>query len=146
MDHRGERLSAEPATPDPLADLEALCDVIESAYEFMLAYASRGMPKETGSEIRETLGKLDRGLTDLADCVVRSVGVLHADAVAEYEPFIDMIRRDAADARAAIRLVTIQPSIGSQLVDNLNASVHLRALLTDLFLVDEVLKSRRRKA
>jgi hypothetical protein len=34
-----------------------------------------------------------------------------------------------------------QPSIGSQLVDNLNASIHLRALLTDLFLLDAVLKS-----
>jgi hypothetical protein len=112
----------------------------------MLAYASRGIPKETGSEIRDTLGRLDRSLVNLADCVVRSVGVLHADAAGEYDAFIDLIRRDAADARAAIRLVTIQPSIGSQLVDNLNASVHLRALLTDLFLVDEVLKSRRRKA
>jgi hypothetical protein len=26
------------------------------------------------------------------------------------------------------------------LVDNLNASIHLRALLTDLFLIDEILK------
>jgi hypothetical protein len=29
-------------------------------------------------------------------------------------------------------------------VDNLNASIHLRALLTDLFLIDEVLKNLRR--
>jgi len=27
------------------------------------------------------------------------------------------------------------------MVDNLNASIHLRALLTDLFLIDEVLKA-----
>ena len=33
-----------------------------------------------------------------------------------------------------------QPSIGSQLVDNLNASTHLRAVLTDLFLLAEILK------
>ena len=32
--------------------------------------------------------------------------------------------------------------ISSQLIDNLNASIHLRALLTDLFVVDEALKSR----
>jgi hypothetical protein len=32
------------------------------------------------------------------------------------------------------------------LVDNLNASIHLRALLTDLFLVDEVLKTQRHSA
>jgi hypothetical protein len=29
------------------------------------------------------------------------------------------------------------------LIDNLNASIHLRALLTDLFLVDEILKPQR---
>ncbi len=38
-----------------------------------------------------------------------------------------------------MRLVAAQPSISSQLIDNLNANVHLRALLTDLFLVDELL-------
>jgi hypothetical protein len=37
-------------------------------------------------------------------------------------------------------LVRAHPAIGSALVDNLNASIHLRALLTDLFLVDEALK------
>ena len=42
-----------------------------------------------------------------------------------------------------MQLVLAQPSISSQLVDNLNASIHLRALLTDLFLIDEVLKTHR---
>jgi hypothetical protein len=36
--------------------------------------------------------------------------------------------------------VLAQPAISSQLVDNLNASIHVRALLTDLFLLDEALK------
>jgi hypothetical protein len=137
-------VSEDGAQPGPLAELEAFCDTIESAYEFMLAYASRGIVKEAGSEIRDTLGRLDGALADLAGCVTRAVDTMHADAAGDYAPFVDLMRRDAADARAAIRLITLQPSIGSQLVDNLNASVHLRALLTDLFLVDEVLKSRKR--
>jgi len=33
--------------------------------------------------------------------------------------------------------VLAQDQIGSQLVDNLNASLHLRTVLTDLFLIDE---------
>ena len=53
-----------------------------------------------------------------------------------------MLDRDARDALAAVQLVQVQPSISSQLVDNLNASIHLRALLTDLFLLDEILKPR----
>jgi len=31
-------------------------------------------------------------------------------------------------------------------IDNLNASIHVRALLTDLFLVDEILKPQRMQA
>ena len=46
-----------------------------------------------------------------------------------------------ASTLAAMRLVLAQPSISSQLVDNLNASIHVRALLTDLFLIDEILKA-----
>ena len=65
----------------------------------------------------------------------RDSGGLHA--------FIDVIGRDARNAQAALQLVLAQPAISSQLVDNLNASIHLRALLTDLFLIDEVLKNRR---
>ena len=37
---------------------------------------------------------------------------------------------------------TIEPPIEGmeKLIDNLNASIHIRALLTDLFLIDETLK------
>ena len=51
-----------------------------------------------------------------------------------------VVERDVQSARAAVTLVLAQPSISSQLVDNLNASIHLRTVLTDLFLLDEVLK------
>jgi hypothetical protein len=44
---------------------------------------------------------------------------------------------DAEKAGAAIALVLAQEKISSELVDNLNASIHLRALLTDLFLLSE---------
>ena len=57
-----------------------------------------------------------------------------------------MLERDASDAQAAIQLAMAQPSISSHLIDNLNASIHLRALLTDLFLIDEILKQRTKAA
>jgi hypothetical protein len=50
------------------------------------------------------------------------------------------LERDARNSQAAIQLVLAQTSISSQLIDNLNAWIHLRALLTDLFLIDEILK------
>ena len=51
---------------------------------------------------------------------------------------IDVTSADAARAGAAVRIVLTQETISSQLIDNLNASSHLRALLTDLFLLDDV--------
>jgi hypothetical protein len=60
----------------------------------------------------------------------------------KYEAFISVLDRDAQDSLAALELVLAQPAISSQLIDNLNASIHLRALLTDLFLVGEILRSQ----
>ena len=53
------------------------------------------------------------------------------------DDFSQVIVDDANKARAAIGLVLGQSGISSELVDNLNASIHLRALLTDLFLLTE---------
>ena len=61
---------------------------------------------------------------------------------APYDAFIDVIERDAKSSQAAIQLVLAQPAISSQMVDNLNASIHVRALLTDVFLIDELLKQQ----
>jgi len=125
------------------ADFAARCDTIEGAYEFFLAYASQGLLSDQGSEkgreVREYLGRCDGALTGIGGLIMGFVERAGLDP-APYRRFADVIERDARDASAAIRLVLAQPAIGSQLVDNLNASIHLRALLTDLFLIDEALK------
>jgi hypothetical protein len=64
----------------------------------------------------------------------------------KYEAFFEVMKRDGAGAIAAVDLVLTQPAISSQLIDNLNASIHLRALLADLFLVTEVLEGRQTQA
>ena len=128
------------------AELNARCDAIEECYEFMLAYAGQGLEGEAGgksAQIREFLGKCDGALTGLADFITAFTSRLEVET-APYAAFMKVIDRDAHDAQAAVRLVLAQPTISSQLVDNLNASIHLRALLTDLFLIDEVFKAQRR--
>lgn len=126
------------------SEFAARCDAIEEAYEFMLAYAAQGLPHEqgstSGSQIREFLRKCERALDGLADAAGRAVRELDREQAAPFEAFVMVLDQDARNARAAIRLVLAQPAIGSQLVDNLNASSHLRAVLTDLFLLDEALK------
>jgi hypothetical protein len=106
------------------------CNTVEEAYEFMLAYAGQGVAE--GVEIREYLTRAAAALTGIAAAAREELD----------SPFLAVLDRDAADSLAAIELVLAQPAIGSQLIDNLNASIHLRALLTDLFLIDEVLKSQ----
>lgn len=124
--------------------MAARCVRIEEAYEFMLAYAAQGLATDAGSgagsQVRQFLAGLDGALTGLGD-VFRAVVAERAPAqTAPYHAFIAVLERDAAAAQAGVQLVLVQPGISSQIVDNLNASIHLRALLTDVFLVDEVLK------
>jgi hypothetical protein len=64
----------------------------------------------------------------------------------KYMAFIAVLDRDSRDSLAAIELVLAQPAISSQLIDNLNASIHLRALLTDLFLLGEILRRQSKPA
>ena len=45
----------------------------------------------------------------------------------------------------AVALVAAQPRISSELIDNLNASIHLRAVLTDLFLLSEAARLSRER-
>jgi hypothetical protein len=137
---------ALPPTPggEALAEFSARCDAIEEAYEFMLAYAAQGLSTDggsaAGSPIREFLRKCDAALTGFGDVLRDCVRRLGIQSPAPYEAFITVVDHDVRSAQAAVQLVLAQPSIGSQLVDNLNASIHLRAVLTDLFLLDEVLK------
>jgi hypothetical protein len=127
------------------AELSSRCNAIEEAYEFMLAYAAQGLAGDQGnSQIRDYLRRADQALTDLAGFVNKFVAQLNVESGALYAAFVSVLDRDARDAQAAVQLVLAQPSISSQLVDNLNASIHLRALLTDLFLIDEVLKTHRK--
>ena len=46
--------------------------------------------------------------------------------------FEQVIAEDSRKAGAALRFILAQDKIGSEIVDNLNASIHLRAVLTDL--------------
>jgi hypothetical protein len=133
-----------------LADLSERSDTIEECYEFMLAYAAQGLPSDEGSrsggQIREYLGRAVKAISGLADSCATAVKQEHLDPAEKYRAFFAVLERDASDSLAAIELVLAQPAIGSPLIDNLNASIHLRALLTDLFLLTEIAKIQRAPA
>jgi len=119
-------------------------DAIEAGYEFMLAYAAQGLPSDVGAansgQLREYLRRFDEALTGLADLYRSLITAESRVAPEAADGFLDVLAQDAKAAQASLRLVMAQPGISSQLVDNLNASIHVRALLTDVFLIDELLK------
>jgi hypothetical protein len=130
------------------AEFSDRCDAIEECYEFMLAYAGQGLPSDEGSQaggqVREFLQRAVNALTGLAESCAKAVAEERLEPAGKYQAFVTVLQRDAQDSLAALELVLAQPAISSQLIDNLNASIHLRALLTDLFLVGEILTTQRK--
>jgi hypothetical protein len=128
-----------------LENLRSRIHAIEESYEFFLAYAAQGLSGEGTSkaagQLGEFLQKCDDALSGLAEAFRRYTEDAGLEPADRYGAVIQVLSRDASDAQAQLQLVMAQPAISSQLIDNLNASIHLRALLTDLFLIDEVLGS-----
>jgi len=117
---------------------------IEEAYELMLAYAAQGLAGDAGAQSGQVRELMTRAATSLSGIGATFAAIVQREALQpadKYAAFGDVLDRDAGASLAAIELVLAQPSISSQMVDNLNASIHLRALLTDLFLLDELLKA-----
>lgn len=106
-------------------------ETIESGYEFLLAYAAQGRPADLetsgpGPHARPTLQGMLQAMQNLGKQFAGSA-----------DNFEQVIADDCRKAGAALSFVLAQDKIGSEIVDNLNASIHLRAVLTDLFLYGE---------
>lgn len=104
-------------------------EVIEAGYRFLLAYAAQGREDDSQggvSEVRTTISNM-----------AEASGTIMSELEGSEVPLCRVVIDDAVKARAAFGLVLDQAKISSELVDNLNASIHVRALLTDLFLLSE---------
>jgi hypothetical protein len=132
------------------AEILDRCEAVEECYEFLLAYAAQGLPSDQGSKpgalVREFLHGAVKALTGLPEVCAMAVKQEGLGPPGKYLAFIAVLERDTRDSLAAIEVVLAQPAISSQLIDNLNASIHLRALLTDLFLLGEILRSQSKPA
>jgi hypothetical protein len=117
------------------------CDAVEECYEFMLGYAGKGIPGERGNEIRRHLERAAAAIDGISAACLEALGQAGAESLARSRRFVSVLDRDAGDSLAAIEMVLGQPAISSQMIDNLNASLHLRALLTDIFLISDVISA-----
>jgi hypothetical protein len=135
-------------TEDTRTALVERTDAIEQAYEFMLAYAARGRQSDDATDpdgdIRAFLDRARNALDGLVEAALAHVQALGLDA-RPWRAYLDIVAADAERAGAALALVLAQPAIGSALIDNLNASLHLRSLLTDVFLIDSAFDAARQR-
>jgi len=126
-------------------ELSRRADAIEGGYEMMLAYAAQGLSTDQGaansSQLRDHLQRFETALTGLAQTYRECAAALGVGPKDALDGFLNTLEADAATTQAALRLVLGQPGISSQMIDNINASIHVRALLTDVFIIDEVIKS-----
>lgn len=130
-------------------DFEQLSDAIEECYEFTLSYAAQGHAGEGSVQVRALREHMTRAVEAMRGLETSCTATLKREQLspaAPYEAFFRVLARDAEDAIAAFELVLAQPGISSQLIDNLNASIHVRALLTDLFLVADILETQQAQA
>jgi hypothetical protein len=131
-------------------ELKQRIEAIEVGYEFMLAYAAQGRETDKGAaagrNVREYLEKMAAALDGLSAVIDAHAKELDPALPTTGGAFFAAVDADSRVALAAIRLVLAREAISSQLIDNLNASIHLRALLTDLFVVDEALKPPKARA
>jgi DNA polymerase III delta prime subunit len=119
-------------------------EAIEEAYEFMLAYAAQGRTDEDESSapsIRQLLENAKKSLLKLANKMGLKDEDIRKLYGIDFENFVKILSNDATKSQNAVKLVLSSQTITSQLIDNLNASIHLRALLTDMFLVDEYINN-----
>ena len=123
-------------------NLEVRIDAIESCYEYMLAYAAQGKESDSkdgsSSDLRDFLLKMQKALNGL-DLVVKD---LFDSTSASSDDFLLAFGQDIKVTQGLVSLLIEKDGISSQLIDNVNASIHLRALLTDLFIIDEILRSK----
>ena len=108
----------------------------------MLAYAAQGRKREVAegggeSQIRHYLRRFESAVVDLETALQGGLG---GDAGAA---FTDRVRNDLAVARSVIALLLARPSINSDMVDNSNGLIALRALLTDIFFIDQAVLPER---
>ena len=121
-------------------ELRERVEKIEEAYEFFLAYAAQGLSGEgADGQVRVFLDQMLAALDGLGDrfrTLAREVPLQPEDV---WLDFVDVLEGDAVRARSAVALVAAKDTVSSQLVDNMNANSHVRAMLTDVFLMDSAL-------
>ena len=109
---------------------------IEEAYEYMLAYAAQGRAEEgagpDGAQIRtflkqfsDNVQKLDKGASEITKT--------NPDA----DDFIQHFKVESQVMESILKVLLAKDNISSEVIDNTNGLISVRAYLTSLFFIDK---------
>jgi len=109
---------------------------IEEAYEYMLAYAAQGRAEEgagpDGAQIRTFLKQFSDALKDLDS---------HTPEIAKENPpsknFLEFFKSEANVMASILEVLLARDNISSEVIDNTNGLISVRAYLTSLFFLDK---------
>ena len=122
-----------------IANIRSNIDIIEEAYEFMLAYAAQGRMDEgagpDGAHIRTFVARFADAAAAMALRIVQLIDGETVDGIALRDSF----QRDSETVVAVLRLLLSRQNMTSEMIDNTNGLIVMRSYLTTLFFIDKVL-------
>ncbi len=126
-----------------MSQLNKIRDVIEKveeAYEYMLAYAAQGRAEEgggpDGAQIRTFILQFLSAVQEISKTLDPIV-----EKTPETEAFIDHFRGESATMVAVLNAILARENISSEVIDNANGLISVRAYLTSLFFIDKAILS-----
>ena len=115
-------------------------ELVEEAYEYMLAYAAQGRADEgagpDGAHIRTFLVQLNEA-TDNILAVMDDVHAISPNSSA----FFEALKSDAATVKSVMSIMLGKDNVSSEMIDNANGLISVRSYLTALFFIDKAVLS-----
>lgn len=114
-------------------------EIVEEAYEFMLAYAAQGRAEEgagpDGAHIRTFLARF----AEAAGAMRPQAGALMAGGTSDGGALLDSFQRDSDTVLSVLHLLLGRDNISSEMIDNTNGLIVMRSYLTTLFFIDKAI-------
>ncbi len=112
-------------------------EIVEEAYEFMLAYAAQGRTEEgagpDGAHIRTFLARF----AEAAGAMRSQAGAVMAGGKSDGGALLDSFQRDSDIVLSVLHLLLGRDNISSDMIDNTNGLIVMRSYLTTLFFIDK---------
>ena len=119
-----------------ITEIRKNIELVEEAYEFMLAYAAQGRADEgagpDGAHIRTFL----KQFSDATDRIIEDLDKL-SEPNGEMKTFIKSAESDAKTVKSVMAIMLQKENISSEMVDNANGLITVRSYLTALFFIDK---------